>query len=162
MKNRGFKVMLLSILFIIPLMLVTINNIYSSPNPPPVEGHWMGPAVIADLTFTPGADVGCADCIEDGLAFYGEAECKGKLLTIEVNCDLCSTFTFDEVNEQNIPGWTIDPVSFFPPDSDCVPDIKDIKGIAVQTVINFDDYSDQDPPLKKATVILLFIVPKGK
>ena len=86
MKNRGFKVILLSILFIIPLMLVTIKPVYSSPNPPPGGFHWMGPAVIADLTFMR----------------------------------------------------------------------------AVQTVIKYEESLGGVSPYKKATVILLFILPKGK
>lgn len=161
MKNRGFKVMLLSILFIIPLMLVTIKPVYAGPNPPPVEGHWVGPAVIADLTFMRAVDVtACVGCPDNGLVFYGEAKCKGKLLPIEVYCGLCEDFCFNEVNAQTIPGWTLDPAAFFPPDSDCVPDREDIESMAVQTVIKYEE--NIDPPYKKATVILLFIVPKGK
>ena len=160
MRNRGFKVMLLSFLFIIPLMLVTIKPVYAGPNPPPVEGHWMGPAVIADLTFMRAADIqGCSECPDDGVVFYGEANCKGELLPIDLYCDLCIDFTFDDVNEETIPGWSFDPDLFFPPDSECVPDREDIKAIAAQTVIKYEEVTN--PPRKKAKVILLFIVPKG-
>ena len=161
MRNRGFKVMLLSFLFIIPLMLVTIKPVYAGPNPPPVEGHWMGPAVIADLTFRPATSEEIVEhgCTYGDLVLSGEARCYGNLVPIPENFGLCIDFNFDEVAADTIPDWLWDPVDFFPPDSGCVPDIEDLKGIAIQTVISYEEYTD--PALKKAKVIMLFIVPKG-
>ena len=68
----------------------------------------------------------------------------------------------DELNEETIKNFLFAVDDVLSPDSPCIPDNKDIGGIAVQTVISFEDYTVQTPPLdmKKANVIMLFVIPK--
>ena len=161
MKNRRLKVMLLPILFIIPLMLVTIKTMYSSPNPPSGDFHWMGPAVIADITFRPATpeEIIANDCTDDGVVFMGEFKCKGQTIELETYYGGCGDFTYTDIDEESLKNFMFDPEDFLS-GSDCIPDNKNIQGIAVQTVIKYEE--SVFPEYKKATVILLFIVPKGK
>ena len=164
MKNRGFKVMLLSILFIIPLMLIS-SHTAGGPFPP-LGFHWMGPAVLTELTFYPAGDKSDCDywCEDDpdGLVWEGVATCQNQSELIELNCGFCEDFGFDELNEETIKNFLFAVDDVLSPDSPCIPDNKDIGGIAVQTVISFEDYTVQTPPLdmKKAKVIMLFVIPK--
>jgi len=159
MKARK-TIVALTILGIMVLVLSLTLSMVGAKNPPPPGDHFRGPALIANLTFTPDPECEVIPGLP-GVVFTGSADCMGQTFDIPVNDSCCTTFSFDEVNEDDLKGFMFD-CENMPPDwipERCVPDVGFITGLFIQAVLEYSESPPVDPTVKEAKVILLFVVP---
>jgi len=155
METRKFKMLVLTVLFIVPLMLVTANSVNCGPNPPICAPdtehvvHGQGPAIIADLLIIPMPD---NNDLDDGSIWVTiTGNCKGQPVSASVELE---AHAFNDVlTAADLQDYRLN--NFGPFAYDCLP--KDSPGdIIINTVVNFDRSETAD--LVTAKVVLLWAV----
>ena len=146
-------------------------NIATAGNPPPSGTHPAGPAIIAEMTFTPIEEYTYEDEYEnvitvyDVVAFEGTGTCGGSPVIIPYDDSLAKDHQFDAVNKDSLLDFTVTfptgwPMALDDEPADCIPTDKEGNFIAIGMIIRaVTDFIDHGT-YKWAKVILLFTVPK--
>ena len=160
-NNKFVKV---SGVIILTLVLMLSVNIASAANPPGSgEYHPAGPAIVAEITFTPADYDDEGTYCQDGLAFEGTGKCGGSPVIIPNDLSLVCEHSFSAVNKDSLldfivtfpTGWPMAPGGG---PADCIPINKEGDypvGMIIRAVTDFDEGDDT---YKWAKVILLFTV----
>ena len=157
----------LTILGIMVLVLSLMGSGVRAENPP-LEGHFMGPALIANITFKKATPAEVLEYCwyevngeivynDDGVKFRSDStDCMGQTFSLEEwNLSCCADFTFDEISKDSLKGFMFncEEMPSWVPER-CAPD-GPYDGLFIQTVLQYSETST----VKTAKVIMLFVVP---